>query len=116
MTDTPYTIGIDLGTTNCAVAYVARGREADVAPRIQSFAVPQLVAPGRLPVLPLPEGLSTAIAQCLRKRAAERPTNSRELEKALSVIPLDGLPEEYPHDIPRHSSDAPSSRSLPAPR
>jgi hypothetical protein len=66
--------------------------------------------------LPLPEGLSQAISQCLRKRAAERPTNARELEKLLAGIPLEGLPEEYPTDIPRHSSDAPSSRSLPAPR
>ena len=41
-----YIIGIDLGTTNCAVAYVdTKGRErpsADVRP----FEVPQLVAPG----------------------------------------------------------------------
>ena len=76
--------------------------------------------PGRLDAiarvladLPLPEGLSQAIAMCLRKRAAERPPNSRELEKQLLAIPLDGLPTEYPTEVPRHSSDAPSSRSLP---
>ena len=36
--------------------------------------------------------------------------------RRLSTISLDDLPDEYPSDIPRHSSDAPSSRSLPAPR
>jgi hypothetical protein len=60
--------------------------------------------------------LSLAIAQCLRKRAAERPTNARELEKLLATIPVEGLPEEYPSDVPRHSSDAPSSRSFVVPR
>jgi molecular chaperone DnaK (HSP70) len=40
-----YIIGIDLGTTNTAVAYVdTRSAEA----RVQSFEVPQLVAPGAL--------------------------------------------------------------------
>jgi molecular chaperone DnaK (HSP70) len=41
-----YIIGIDLGTTNCAVAYVdSRGRERPPAD-IRVFEVPQLVAPG----------------------------------------------------------------------
>src|SRR5262245_25731656 len=44
-----YLIGIDLGTTNSALAYVdlerrpARGR-----PEVQAFAVPRLVAPGEM--------------------------------------------------------------------
>ncbi len=50
-----YIVGIDLGTTNCAVAYVdTRGRERPTA-AIQAFAVPQLVAPGETaprPMLP----------------------------------------------------------------
>src|ERR1700757_585971 len=41
-----YIVGIDLGTTNCAVAYVdTRGRERPTAD-IRMFEVPQLVAPG----------------------------------------------------------------------
>src|ERR1700716_3269893 len=41
-----YIVGIDLGTTNCAVAYVdTRGRERPAAD-IRMFEVPQLVAPG----------------------------------------------------------------------
>ena len=41
-----YLVGIDLGTTNCAVAYVdTQGRERPSAD-IRDFPVPQLVAPG----------------------------------------------------------------------
>ena len=41
-----YLVGIDLGTTNCAVAYVdTHGRERPSAD-IRNFEVPQLVAPG----------------------------------------------------------------------
>jgi serine/threonine-protein kinase len=92
-----------------------RGRNRRELLELHQRAIPRTIIDTR-PDLPLPEGLSQAIAQCLRKRAAERPTNARELEKLLSDIPLDGLPDEYPSDVPRHSSDAPSSRSLPAPR
>jgi eukaryotic-like serine/threonine-protein kinase len=92
-----------------------RGRNRRELLELHQRAIPRSIIEAR-PDLPLPTGLSHAIAQCLRKRAAERPTNSRELEKLLASIPLEGLPEEYPSDIPRHSSDAPSSRSLPAPR
>jgi molecular chaperone DnaK (HSP70) len=43
-----YVVGIDLGTTNCAVAYVDAGRSAAV----QHFPIPQLV--GEATVAPLP--------------------------------------------------------------
>ncbi|MFO0951854.1 MAG: Hsp70 family protein [Isosphaeraceae bacterium] len=50
-----YIVGIDLGTTNCAVAYVdTKGRERPAAD-IRLFEVPQLVAPGETqsrPMLP----------------------------------------------------------------
>jgi molecular chaperone DnaK (HSP70) len=50
-----YIVGIDLGTTNCAVAYVdTKGRERPAAD-IRNFEVPQLVAPGETaprPMLP----------------------------------------------------------------
>ena len=46
MTRSRYIVGIDLGTTNCAVAYVdTKGRERPAAD-IRMFEVPQLVAPG----------------------------------------------------------------------
>jgi hypothetical protein len=51
-----YVIGIDLGTTNSAAAYVERRRGGDpLAPALQVFDVPQLAAPGDVqsrPVLP----------------------------------------------------------------
>src|SRR6516164_10662067 len=46
MTRSRYLVGIDLGTTNCAVAYVdTKGHERPAAD-IRIFEVPQLVAPG----------------------------------------------------------------------
>jgi eukaryotic-like serine/threonine-protein kinase len=92
-----------------------RGRNRRELLELHQRAIPRSIIEAR-PDLPLPEGLSLAIAQCLRKRAAERPTNARELEKLLATIPVEGLPEEYPSDVPRHSSDAPSSRSFVVPR
>ncbi len=47
MSRSRYLVGIDLGTTNCAVAYVdTHGRERPSAD-IRNFEVPQLVAPAR---------------------------------------------------------------------
>ena len=55
MSRSRYLVGIDLGTTNCAVAYVdTHGRERPSAD-IRNFEVPQLVAPGETaprPMLP----------------------------------------------------------------
>jgi molecular chaperone DnaK (HSP70) len=54
--ESQYVIGIDLGTTNSAVAYIERQPLDDpVSPPLGLFDVPQLVAPGRVeprPVLP----------------------------------------------------------------
>ncbi|MCK8603892.1 Hsp70 family protein [Desulfoferrobacter suflitae] len=50
-----YIIGIDLGTTNSAVAYVDLSRNDASGKTIQFFDIPQLIAPGevgRRPVLP----------------------------------------------------------------
>ena len=52
MPTTPFLIGIDLGTTNCAVAAVDTRRRD---PRAETFRIPQLTAPGVVepwPVLP----------------------------------------------------------------
>ena len=47
MNDSRYVIGIDLGTTNSAVAYAERRSGGDpLAPALRVFDVPQLVAPG----------------------------------------------------------------------
>src|SRR5712692_268586 len=44
-----YLIGIDLGTTNSALAYVDAHRKAKAGrPEIHTFSVPQLVAPGEV--------------------------------------------------------------------
>ena len=55
MSRSRFIVGIDLGTTNCAVAYVdTKGRERPTA-EIHPFPVPQLVAPGECkprPMLP----------------------------------------------------------------
>jgi molecular chaperone DnaK (HSP70) len=49
-----FLIGIDLGTTNSALGYVDLQRKPKVGrPEIQTFAIPQLVAPGELANRPL---------------------------------------------------------------
>lgn len=52
---TRYLIGIDLGTTNSALAYIdlASGKTGTLGPAIQPFAMPQLVAPGEVAARPL---------------------------------------------------------------
>src|SRR5579864_3154352 len=47
----PYLVGIDLGTSNCAMAYTEAARGAD-AP-INDFPIPQLVRPGESAALDL---------------------------------------------------------------
>ena len=47
--ETRFIIGIDLGTTNSAVAYV----DTEVGRRVQSFLIPQLVAAGETAAQPL---------------------------------------------------------------
>ena len=66
MTRSRYIVGIDLGTTNCAVAYVdTKGRDRPTAD-VKTFAVPQLVAAGgdgaagHAPVVPVPAGPARA--------------------------------------------------------
>src|SRR5687768_16658968 len=49
-----YLIGIDLGTTNSAVAYIdLSAAKAGAAPAIHPFPMPQLVAPGEVAPRPL---------------------------------------------------------------
>ena len=44
--DQRFTVGINLGTTNCAVAYVDLQATGSGARRIRIFQIPQLVGPG----------------------------------------------------------------------
>ena len=46
---TRFVIGIDLGTTNCALAFVDTGADGDL--QCQTFAIPQVVNPGEVAVL-----------------------------------------------------------------
>ena len=46
-----YVVGIDLGTSNCAVAFTEPG--AGASARVEDFAVPQLVRPGEVAPRPL---------------------------------------------------------------
>src|SRR5262245_2864601 len=48
-----FVVGIDLGTSNSAVAYVdtgpaVAGSAAGSTPRVQTFSVPQVIAPGQI--------------------------------------------------------------------
>jgi molecular chaperone DnaK (HSP70) len=50
-----YVIGVDLGTTNCALAYAPEGGDPREQPAVALFEVPQLVNPGEVrdePLLP----------------------------------------------------------------
>jgi hypothetical protein len=50
-----YVIGIDLGTTNCALAYAPAGGDPREPAPVELLAVPQLVNPGEVrnePLLP----------------------------------------------------------------
>jgi len=46
-----FVVGIDLGTTNCALAYVDTGAGGD--PKVQPFLIPQVVNPGEVDARPL---------------------------------------------------------------
>lgn len=53
LVDQRFVIGIDLGTTNCAVAYVDLAEEAAAKQGIRMFKIPQLTGPGQVGPLPL---------------------------------------------------------------
>jgi hypothetical protein len=73
--NSPFLIGIDLGTTNTAAAYVDTGQPA---PAIQIFRVPQLVAPGEVATAPtLPSFLYLPSAADLDAGRVRLPWNGR---------------------------------------
>jgi hypothetical protein len=134
---TRYLIGIDLGTTNSALAYVdARKRGG---PEIQTFAVPQLVAPGETaPRSLLPSFLYLPGAHDLPAKACALPWDAARtfmvgefarnhggkvpgrlvssakswlchagVDRTAAILPWNGLP-----DVPRLSPVEVSSRYL----
>src|SRR5262245_33799590 len=136
-----YLIGIDLGTTNSALAYVDLDRTPRAAPRvdIRPFAVPQLVAPGEMkdrPLLPsflylpgqhdLPAGATAlpwdasrnfAVGEFARNHGSKIP--GRLVTSAKSWLCHSGvdrsaalLPWSAPPDVPRLSPVEASTRYL----
>jgi len=131
MADARYVVGIDLGTTNCVLAYVdapALPPGTD-APRVDVLSVPQLTRPGvvearaQLPsflYLPAPQEMKPeslalpwgqaehVVGELARARGAEVP--ARVVSSAKSWLcsvgsnPLDAiLPWTAPEDVPRLS-------------
>lgn len=48
-----YWVGIDLGTTNSAMAFIDSRERSPSGPRLQTFLIPQVVAPGEVATRPL---------------------------------------------------------------
>ena len=109
MSRSRYLVGIDLGTTNCAVAYVdTHGRERPSAD-IRNFEVPQLVAPAEtapramlpsflylpgdheLPPgatrLPWNEGSDRIVGEFARSQGAKVPSRWSAVPRAGSAMP-----------------------------
>jgi serine/threonine-protein kinase len=55
------------------------------------------------PDLKIPDNLDSVITSCLSKRAAERPTSARQLERMLAAISPEGLVYDYPPGTPRRA-------------
>ena len=135
-----YLIGIDLGTTNSALAYIdVEKKPRDGRPEIQTFAIPQLVAPGEtaarsllpsflylpgphdLPAsataLPWDPGRNFAVGEFARNHGARIP--GRLVTSAKSWLCHAGvdrsaplLPWTAPADVPRISPVEASARYL----
>jgi hypothetical protein len=134
-----YLVGIDLGTTNSALAYVDLAKKARARPEVQTFLVPQLVAPGEVgerPLLPsflylpgphdLPAGATAlpwdpqakeVVGEFARQHGARVP--GRMVSSAKSWLSHSGvdrsaalLPWGAPPDVPRLSPLDVSARYL----
>jgi serine/threonine-protein kinase len=82
-----------------------RGRSRRELLDLQQREIPVPMRQAR-PDLPIPQAIEAAVMSCLRKRAAERPQNARELEQALALAPIQGLPAEYPQSLARRMREA----------
>jgi molecular chaperone DnaK (HSP70) len=130
MADARYVVGIDLGTTNCVLAWVDTHMDVDVdAPPVQVLAVPQLTKPGVVearPQLPSfvylpaaeemkPESLALpwgpaerVVGELARARGAEVPTRVVASAKSwLASVGVDPsrpiLPWQAPDDVAKLS-------------
>ncbi len=139
MTDPHYIIGIDLGTTNCVVAYTDAADVPGRPPEINIFDIPQLTAAGRVetrPMLPsfvlapgahdvAPDALALpwerdmqhAVGEFARNRGAEIPHRLISSTKSWLCNPLvdrnqDILPWQAPDDVARMSPVAGSAALL----
>jgi len=84
-------IGIDLGTTNSALAYIDVQRAAKTGHvEIKPFPIPQLVAAGEIPAGFAVEALIGA-ANRLRSFDTHRPWRAPELDKIVRLAFADGL-------------------------
>ncbi len=130
MSDFPYIIGIDLGTTHCVASYTETRVPEDVPPAMEIFSVPQLTAPNEVQAqsllpsfiflpgphdvakgsLELPWGgpSNMAVGEFARKRGAEIP--NRLVASAKSWLSHSGvdrtqaiLPWDSPEDAARMS-------------
>ena len=131
-----YLVGIDLGTTNCALAYVDASLPEGER-RVEAFDVPQLIAPGEiesLPALPsfvylpeahevrrellslpwCPEGRDIAVGALARDTAAVSP--GKVVCSAKSWLCYEGLDRRSAilpwdrHPLPRRMSPVDASR------
>jgi molecular chaperone DnaK (HSP70) len=136
--DTPYVVGIDLGTTNSVLAHLDL-RDAESDRQIQVLDIPQLVNPGEVapqPFLPsflflpgesdFPQGslalpwerdVPFVIGELARKRGAENPLRLVASAKSwLSYAGVDRtaplLPWRAPEDVPKLSPVEVSARYL----
>ena len=138
-----YLVGIDLGTTNIALAYVDTASKAAGGPKLHTFNVPQVVAAGQVQdaaavaVVPLPPRPARSRARVHRPAVEEEPARHRRrvrpqprgkvpgrlVSTAKSWLCHPGvdrtaplLPWAAPPDVPRLSPLEVSARYLEAPR
>lgn len=103
MSETRYSVGIDLGTTNSVVAYVdLSGCDGEKAP-LEILEIPQLTAPGTIGD---------------RKQLPSFMYQAHEAELAPGDIVLPGMsvPKPSPVSWPANSAPRPRSGWSPAPR
>lgn len=139
MSDSKYIVGLDLGTTHCALTFTKADAEPHETPEIHPFEIPQIVNPGEVdarPLLPsflllpgphdVPEGslglpwnpeLDYAVGEFARERGAELP--SRLVASAKSWLCHSGvdrteaiLPWDSPPDARRVSPLEATTRYL----
>lgn len=84
MSDQPFAVGIDLGTTHCVLAYTLRGSEEADSSRVEVLPIPQLLSPGVIESRPqLPSFLYQAHPAEMRPEDRAMPWDHREAPSIL---------------------------------